>query len=189
MKRYDIINHFINKKGYTRFLEIGHATGEAFSQIECDVMHSVDPEGHPSHKMTSDEFFEQNTEKYDIIFIDGLHHADQVEKDIRNSIEALNEGGTIVMHDCSPTDEKMQIVPRQQGVWTGDVWKAYVKFLANNNDKYECFVIDSDWGCGVIREGSSKSIELPDELTYEWLERNRKQALNLISVQEFLEIC
>ena len=41
---------------------------------------SVDPEKnseHLTHEMTSDEFFEQNTDKFDVIFIDGLHHSDR----------------------------------------------------------------------------------------------------------------
>ena len=36
-----------------------------------------------TYKMTSDEFFAAHGEKrYDLIFIDGLHHAEYVERDI-----------------------------------------------------------------------------------------------------------
>jgi hypothetical protein len=34
-----------------------------------------------------------------------LHLAQQVEKDIINSIQFLSENGFIVMHDCSPPSE------------------------------------------------------------------------------------
>jgi hypothetical protein len=40
--------------------------------------------------MTSDEFFEINKSTYDIIFIDGLHIDEQVERDIINGLKILN---------------------------------------------------------------------------------------------------
>ena len=68
--------------------------------------------------MTSDEFFEQNKEKFDIVFIDGLHHSEQVYKDILNSLNILNEDGTIICHDMNPTEEFRQIVPRKLAIKT-----------------------------------------------------------------------
>ena len=50
--------------------------------------------------MTSDEYFSKFKDKFDIIFIDGLHHYEQVKKDIFNSLEILNSNGIILMHDC-----------------------------------------------------------------------------------------
>ena len=41
--------------------------------------------------MTSDEYFKKFKDKFDLIFIDGLHHYNQVEKDIYNSLEILND--------------------------------------------------------------------------------------------------
>ena len=32
-------------------------------------------------------------EKFDLIFIDGLHHADQVKRDFENSLRCLNDNG------------------------------------------------------------------------------------------------
>ena len=61
---------------------------------------------------TSDEYFEsiKDTEvKYDIIFIDGLHHNEQVLKDVENSLKHLSEGGSIVCHDCLPSEESRDI--------------------------------------------------------------------------------
>ena len=47
--------------------------------------------------MTSDEFFKNNKDQFDLIFIDGLHHYNQVKKDIINSVEVLKDGGIILM--------------------------------------------------------------------------------------------
>lgn len=153
MQRYDIIQKFIDDRGYKSFLEIGTYRGDTFSRIRCDNKECVDPdpESHATYCMTSDEFFVNHHYRYDIIFIDGLHEHSQVWKDICNSIWSLREGGVIVMHDCLPTTEEMQEwhnTSQQGKVWTGDTWKAYVK--AMHSLPYLVYVIDTDFGCGII---------------------------------------
>jgi hypothetical protein len=49
------------------------------------------------------------------------------------------------------------------------------------------YVIDADHGCGIMRKGKQKTIELPKKLTYEALIRNRKKYLNLKDVNFFLK--
>ena len=78
--------------------------------------------------------------KYDIIFIDGLHHDYQVIRDIENSLNHLSDNGVIVCHDCLPFSEVMQRQEECYGEWTGDVWKAIAKFRIERtngiNNKY-----------------------------------------------------
>ena len=50
-------------------------------------------------KSTSDEYFKNNNEKFDIIYIDGWHEASQVYKDINNSWDRLNLNGIIICDD------------------------------------------------------------------------------------------
>ena len=51
-------------------------------------------------KTTSDDYFKKNLkEKFDLIYIDGNHHADNVLRDARNSFKLLNKGGFIVFDD------------------------------------------------------------------------------------------
>ena len=50
-------------------------------------------------KMTSDEFFLNNSRKYDLIFVDGDHSSNQVKIDINNSWEVLNKGGYLILDD------------------------------------------------------------------------------------------
>jgi hypothetical protein len=192
MLRTDIINAFIDKYKYKSYLEIGLNDGLNFRQINCDDKNGVDPApaamGEPvtEFKMTSDDFFKDNKKKYDIIFVDGLHHSDAVYRDIKNSLKYLNEGGTIVCHDMSPINELHQRVPRESQIWNGDCWKAWVQLRAESND-LEMYVVDTDWGCGVIRKGKQTKLELREEVTFENLVINRKKWLNLISIKEFLE--
>ena len=80
-----------------------------------------------NYRGTSDEFFKQNKNNFDCIFIDGLHTYKQVKNDILNSIKFLNEDGVILVHDCLPANFYQQAVPRCKMLWTGDVWKSIVE--------------------------------------------------------------
>jgi SAM-dependent methyltransferase len=191
MKRYDIINKIIQKKGFKSYLEIGLDRGQTFNQIKATEKFSVDPAKNryehatPTHLMTSDEFFENNKDTFDIIFIDGLHHSEQVYRDIKNSIDSLNPGGVVVCHDMNPQEEAQQIVPRQQTTWTGDCWKALVQFRQEHLP-YKVAVVDTDWGVGIIEESDAPdNLVITDELTFKNFVKNRNQWLNLIPVQEF----
>ena len=188
MTRTDIINSLIEKFGYKSYLEIGVEEGLNFKEINCPFKASVDPDieikANADYKITSDNFFIINDKYYDCIFIDGLHHAKQVCKDILNSMTILNKGGTIIVHDCNPYNHEAQVVPRQQDVWNGDVWKAWVGLRKVMLD-VEMFCVDTDHGTGIIRKGSQEKLILKDEVTYENLITNKKEWLNLISVEQF----
>lgn len=187
MNRIEIIQKYIYKYKYTSYLEIGVQAGHCFRAIHCNYKVGVDPDPTSAatiHK-TSDEFFANNKEKFDIIFIDGLHHADQVYKDIMNSLDVVNDGGIILMHDCKPTTEFMQQIPLTTQVeWTGDTWKAYVKVRTERED-LEMFVIDTDWGVGVIKKGKQEKLKVTVPLTYDNFVIHQNEWLNLKSVDEF----
>lgn len=203
MNRVSLINYFIEKFNLSSYLEIGVAKGGTFGSVSCAQKESVDPadnfysDAKPTHKMTSDEFFESikgSGKKWDIIFIDGLHESQQVNRDIENSIRHLSEKGFIILHDCNPLRYEYQVVPdprpRRGTPWNGDVWRSVVKFRNENKD-YGCSVIDYDEGLGII---SSRlpvtNIEAPETLDYKSLELNRHTLLGLVDkklVSDFLE--
>jgi hypothetical protein len=188
MNRIEIINSLIKKNGYKNYLEIGVQNGHCFSQIQCENKIGVDPDKGSKatvHK-TSDDFFKDNDKKFDIIFIDGLHHKDAVLKDIDNSLKFLKEGGTIVMHDCLPTFKRMQEIPLQeQNEWTGNVWEAFLQYRRIAEGLEMC-VVDCDWGCGIIKRGVQKTIDVSiDKINYENFVVNKKQWMNIISPEQF----
>jgi len=189
VKRFDIINHLIEKNSYTRYLEIGVQDGICFGNVVCDEKIGVDPAARVevSHKMTSDEFFEQNKSLFDIIFIDGLHESEQVYKDIQNALSCLSVGGTIVCHDMNPQREEHQTPKPTALTWTGDCWKALIRLRAENS-LLEVKTVDTDWGVAIIKRGKSKKFEAPKELTWRWFDENRYEALNLISTIEFYNL-
>ena len=180
-----IINDLIRSHGYKSYLEIGIRDARTIKVVDCPVRHGVDP-AHPcSHQMTSDKFFAELPDdfKYDLIFIDGLHLEAQVDKDIVNSLKHLSEGGTIVMHDCSPENEDRQRhyddLSKIKGVWNGTVWRSYAKLRMERKD-LSMFVIDMDHGIGVIRPGKQSLFKMPKgrKLDYSLLSDFRRELLN-----------
>tara|TARA_Y100000310_G_scaffold333862_1_gene412296 strand:- start:76 stop:783 length:708 start_codon:yes stop_codon:yes gene_type:complete len=208
--RFDIINYFIEKNKYSNYLEIGvRAPKACFNRIIADHKDGVDPvplgDGEVNYPITSDEFFElikgHKDIKYDIIFIDGLHVYEQVNIDIKNSLNHLKENGTIIMHDCSPPTvhhqrEEYHGINEQGAVafttpakstWNGTVWKAYVENRCINPN-LTMSVVDTDYGVGILQFGEQKiwnKANLDKCLTYEYLEKNRTELLNLLSVEQF----
>jgi len=191
MKRYNIINYLIKKFNYKSYLEIGVARGNNFNKIKCNHKDGVDPKGRgANYKITSDKFFSKNRKKYDLIFIDGLHVEEQVNRDIKNSLKHLSKNGIIVIHDCNPPTWKHQAVPRQQLMWNGTVWKSFVKLRCTNPNLF-MFVIDTDWGCGIIKRGKQELYNkksLKECLEWEYFKNHKKELLNLKSIQEFKKI-
>jgi hypothetical protein len=189
-----LINKLIRKYNFKTYLEIGIDNGNNFNRINCLYKDSVDPaeknynHANPKYKVTSDVFFKSVANeyfKYDIIFIDGLHHYEQVNRDIENSLKHLNEGGFIVLHDCNPKKEIHQKVPRESKLWNGDVWKSVVHFRSTNNE-YGCLTIDSDQGLGIIsKKIKPYKIKFEHQLNYQSLEKNRNELLGLINVNDF----
>lgn len=188
MTRTQIINNFIEKYNYKNYLEIGVQAGVNFRQVKCKRKVGVDPDkkSYATIKKTSDDFFKDNQEKFDIIFIDGLHLQEQVIRDCINALKFLNEGGTIIWHDCLPTTEKMQVREMHNGAWTGDVWKGWLHFRGFPD--LEMYVVDTDYGCGVMKKGTQEEIFIKsDEMTWTNFENNFKEWMNVISVDEFLK--
>jgi hypothetical protein len=193
VKRHDIINYLIDNYNLVNYLEIGVFKGENIREVKASHKDGVDPsaEGFQApevnYPITSDEFFDLikgHDIKYDIIFIDGLHHADQVDIDIKNSLNHLIDDGFIVMHDCNPTSYEAQLIPRETIAWNGDVWKSFVKFKTTYPSLKSC-VIDTDFGVGVIQNGIKSNSETFSTTDYQQFDNNRKELLNLITWDEF----
>ena len=100
-------------------MEIGVRRPEDnLEHVKAREKYSVDPclenQLNPvDFKMTSDHFFDSldrgtilhKKTRFGVIFIDGLHLADQVDRDISNSLRYLAQDGFIVLHDCNPPTE------------------------------------------------------------------------------------
>ena len=205
--RYDIINFLAKQINAQNYLEIGvRNPADNFNLINCVNKFSVDPgvefELNPvDFQMTSDDFFQKLNEdalkikssiKFDVIFIDGLHLAEQVEKDISNAMQFLSEEGFIVLHDCNPPTEfharenfEFNFTPAG-GAWNGTTWKAFVKA----RKMYHSCCIDTDWGVGIVSKKERPLLNILGSNENIFFEYNdfslkRQEQLNLISFDTF----
>ncbi len=188
--RQSLVLWLIQKFNYNSYLEIGCDHDATFSCVNLLDKIGVDPARGGNVRMTSDDFFAQCNRKFDLIFVDGLHHAYQVMKDVQNSLLHLNENGTILMHDCNPIHEINQIVPRITKNWNGDCWKTYV--ILRGRDDIDIACSDFDHGIGVIRARPNGSVlnvsnATIADLTWNDFDTNRLEWLRLMKSAELLD--
>ena len=189
--RFEIINSIIEKKNYKSYLEIGCQADINFSKINISKKIGVDPNDGGTHRMTSDDFFDQNKESFDLIFIDGLHEYEQVKKDIVNSIKHLNKEGIIILHDFLPSKIWHQTIPQTHKSWNGDVWKALVECRTRLDlDTYTC---TADHGLGIIFNRKNQNILNLDIKNFKSLKfkdyyDNHNLYMNLISENELYQL-
>ena len=150
--RLSFINRAIlnQDKVKCKYLEIGVFRDQVFNSIPIKIENKigVDPVMGGTHRMTSDDFFKENKIKFDVIFIDGLHHYDQVQKDLISSLKVLNHGGLILIHDMLPQNPGQEKTPQSQASWTGDVWKLAVELLES---KIDFVIANIDHGVGIVK--------------------------------------
>lgn len=184
--RWEIINTCINKINAKKYLEIGYHKGNNFNKINCVSKYAVDPQLCPTKtmfSMTSNHFFKQNKDTFDLIFIDGCHSRNFVLQDILNSLNCISDNGIICVHDLNPWNEYVQ----SSEAMLGDGWKAWVELRSTQKD-LQMFVVNDDNGVGILKKGSQKTIELKIPLNYANLHKNRKEWLNLIDFKDLVNV-
>lgn len=188
--RWDLIEYLINKKNYTNYLEIGCDQDQLFSRVKIKNKTGVDPVSGGNIRKTSDDFFLENKNDFDIVFIDGLHTYKQVKKDILNSVNCLSDDGIILVHDCLPDSLGKQAVPRYKMQWNGDVWKAIVDL--RQRDDLEIYTCEMDQGIGIISKKKNSSIlkldKKIDQIKFQDYFNSYKNFMRIISVEKFKEI-
>jgi len=163
-------------------------------------------------RMGSNAFFDKEDARLsrygvDVAFIDGLHTFPQSLKDAQNTLRYLNKNGVIILHDCNPLSEVAALPAESiseirklnphgfKGIWNGDVWKTIAYLRATRKD-LNIFVLDCDFGLGIITKGKPENIlgysaEEIQNLSYSDLSKNRQLLLNLKDVsylEEFINI-
>jgi predicted O-methyltransferase YrrM len=189
--RVQILQKIIDTKNYRSYLEIGTFKNEVFDRIKCEKKIGVGPVMEGTIRKTSDDFFLNNKDKFDIIFIDGLHEYHQVKKDIENSFNSLNKEGIISIHDCLPVNYYAQAVPRCVYEWNEDVWKAFIE--ARTKENLDSFCFYADQGIGIIRKRKNKNkllLNITDfsKIKYNYFFYNYKELMNLKEFNKILEI-
>lgn len=129
----------------TRYLEIGIFKGETLANVPVEFRVGVDPkprfdlanlpEGVTVIPETSDRYFRslRSGQNFDLIFLDGLHYAEQTFRDLWNSLHHSRETTLILVDDVFPDSDITAIPNEQESLamqigsprkrWHGDVWK------------------------------------------------------------------
>ena len=219
MNRAEVLQKIIDKSGANIYLEIGVDKLETFREIKVKRKIAVDPILNTFSSKAIEEFEKKSiylvphTSDYffkhyklykgvDVVFIDGLHTYQQALRDINNSLENLNKKGIIVVHDCLPPNATAAYpaesfshavslnLPDWTGEWCGDAWKSICYLRSLRKDLY-VFVLDTDYGLGIITRGiSENSLDLTceeiDRFEYIDLAKNKENFLNFKQI-EFLD--
>jgi len=95
------------------YVELGLYTGETWYKTipYCQESYGVDVVDRQIKGNifigTTDSFFKNFKHKADMIFIDADHKYESVSKDLKNSLDILNTGGVIIIHDTDPIRDQL----------------------------------------------------------------------------------
>ena len=191
--RTDLIQTLLNRSKGKDYLEIGCAADDNFKFIEADTKVGVDPIRGGTHRMGSDQFFAENSDTFDVVFVDGLHSVDQATRDVDNSLARLNKGGVVVIHDCLPPTFKStdpQILADamangapmdSMGFWCGEVWRVVVKLIARKD--IDLVLWPEDLGCAVVVKRPSEPVKFAAKDYADYMKRYPKY-LTLVDEKE-----
>lgn len=153
MLRHDRLNKLAELVSAKTYLEIGVREGATLKKVSVPRKFGVDPffrfdrenfftnpgEDVKLFETTSDDFFAmiQPDIKFDLIFIDGLHHYDQVVRDVLGALRHSHEKTIILVDDTIPTSmaaatrnlsdlaKLMKATGETSKNWMGDVYKIF----------------------------------------------------------------
>lgn len=220
--RVDVIRELLAVTRGASYLEIGVRDGICFEAVDAPTRVAVDPAfafrvpvvawlrthvlrattGTLFFRTTSDRFFRGPARRlgtFAVVFVDGLHTAEQSHRDVLNALERLEQGGVIVVHDCSPesaaaaapTLAEAMSMPGYLKRWNGDVYRTIVRLRTRSD--LRVVVLDADEGLGLVTRGRNDDpLRLSDAdvdaLTYDDLARDRRRLLGLRPPTELDEI-
>lgn len=142
----NFINSVVEGLQNLSYLEIGVFAGKTIEAVKIQTKVAVDPKpqylrfpsrGVKTLKCTSDSFFaESQKSRFDLIYLDGLHHFKQTWRDLENAVQSIKPYGIIFIDDVVPVDEFSALVPQSYALqkrfmssgseshaWHGDVFK------------------------------------------------------------------
>lgn len=187
-----LLNYLASKYELQAYLEIGvQNPNNNFDKINCRYKIGCDPDVTNDVRIyegTSDQYFigygqEGDKTMLDLIFIDGLHHSDQVKRDFENSLRCLTDNGFILIHDTMPDDESTTHVPRDSKMWHGDVYK--FAMTLNTYDDIGFITFPIDCGCTLVWKIPGKK-GLPQVHIMDWhtYKKIGNVLLNVVPVKE-----
>lgn len=205
------IKDIIQQKQYKKYLEIGLSTNPRapYRLIDnVETKHSVDMsiETGADFIMDSDSFF-TNLEngsfpldadyKWDVIFVDGDHNAEQVYKDLMNAFKHIADNGVIFVHDILPSEYGRTLETSVGGVGLAlcDAWKVMHYCLKTKTEMHVCCLEEGDpnpCGLGVIVKNKQKTRKLLQAkenpfFQFSQINNNKRRLMNVIAPEDLLK--
>ncbi len=188
-----LINSLINlrERKCEDYLEIGVEFGRTLAAVKAEKIWGVDPAPLFSAKSssgrlclmktTSDSFFEklEPGQRFDFIFLDGLHQALQTYRDLVNSMSHIKADGIIVIDDVLPVDDlsadpnmwrsirKRRMLGKTDMAWHGDVYRVVLE-VVKKHPNLNIFVVNDEKyrnGRAVIWNFSETPLEKNTDLS------------------------
>ena len=182
-----LINDLISDLNYKSYLELGVSVGESWKLISCENKIGVDNNINVANEFdgvvhsTTDDYFLNNQNKFDLIYIDALHENNQVYKDFKNSFNALNDSGIIIFHDINPLD-----ISQTHFNSSGDIFELWIE-LSNT---YKVYTIKGTAGDSIgvfIKSENSKFIDIEvKDYTYQFFSENREKFISYLNYEEII---
>lgn len=157
----EIILNIAKGLNCNNYLEIGCGTGRGISRISefvnncigVDVIDGRLEKNFQFIKCTSDIFFKDNVEIFDVIFIDGDHHYEVVKKDFENSLKFLSEYGVIFLHDNDPIEKKYT-----DQKFCGDSYKI-IDYIYENHKNLNIITLPTDIsGLSIVNRKNDRRV-------------------------------
>jgi len=185
INRREILIDLVNRYKLQSYLELGlRDSSLTFDHIPCTFKFSVDVESRckPSFCGSTDEFFKQSKEKFDLVLVDANHEAEFVYRDLMNSVRCLSDNGIVVLHDVLP----IRFEDTSNNLDNGTAWKVVPHVLKYHPELHICTVPETKCGCGIVIknfEGWRAMLDTSFNLFYDYhvMNQYRVKSQNLIS--------
>jgi len=182
--RVDVIQGCLDLFQDPAYLEIGVWKAKTFFPARAARKVAVDPKfafdveaaktQHPTAEffaVTSDAYFGQvsPTEKFDVIYLDGLHTFEQTLRDLLNAVSFLKDDGIIIIDDVYPREyhsalanvKHAHLVKAHTGSenkeWMGDVYKLTF-FIESFLQQYSYRMVSNNHGQLVMWRETRRSV-------------------------------
>jgi hypothetical protein len=226
LKRHEVIQSFIDLFEKPTYLEIGVDHGQTFNSIRARRKTGVDPKfkfetrnsitGNTLVEFveaTSDAFFatRPTQDKFNVVFIDGLHRFEQVLRDLLNAMVRLDEKGVIIIDDVIPASYHASLPDlaecfavrdhfavhqpnlRGNATWMGDVYRL-VFFINNFLQAYSFACVQESLG-QLVMWRQPRSAATVGQLTYDEVGRidfrhtiTQRQIYNTKPIAEIVQL-
>jgi hypothetical protein len=162
--RIEILNAALKCYPQERYLEIGCFRNACFNRINATTKVGVDPNSGGTLRMTSDAYFDQFKDEFDVIFVDGLHTYEQSRKDAMNALKRVPVGGAVLFHDMLPLNWRSGRPERIAYRWNGDVWKTAVELAMGRGFSFSIILADHGVGIAIKTHETVEYADLYDRL-------------------------